>query len=302
MGKRYYLGEAGVRKLRALMNGRGESGAVRGSVPGLALEDEFAHPFTVQWAASAGESGAWLIWLPVAEELLTVDGERVDPSADLEPAGGDYPEGWFRLSGVESSGGQVWLNVSRADEGESEEDAIAVEFADEADDDAAFAVLIAETSVSSSGAVSVKQLVCSSLVLSRGANVDNVSVDKNGGESGGKLEIAHFKDGEKDSGTGLDSLLRADPETGEISAEGADGIMLVARRDGEVVYIPIGGGGEDPDTPGGKGGCDDHPGGGDAVDPNAGGGGGGAVHVVDDGGVVPVGGGFPDGGRTSCCD
>lgn len=139
MGKRYYLGEAGVRKLRALMNGRGESGAVRGSVPGLALEDEFAHPFTVQWAESVG---SWIIWLPT-DSSLVVNGESVDILSDLEEAGGDYPSGWYVIDCLDSeSGGSLFLNVhvpKPKDEDESEgDDAVRDEDEEAADVTASF--------------------------------------------------------------------------------------------------------------------------------------------------------------------
>ena len=169
MGKRYYLGEAGVRKLRAIMNGRGESGAVRGSVPGLALEDDFAHPFTVQWAASAGDSGAWIIWLP-STDLLVVYGEPVDLTADLEPAGGDYPSGWYVIDDEILSaedGGSLNLKVK---ESESEGARFEAEFVGDDDsgdeDEDALTIAVASCSVdSTSGGRSVRQYVSSELVI-----------------------------------------------------------------------------------------------------------------------------------------
>lgn len=320
--KKYVLGPNAARQLKKLLRGSGEVSRRDNLAPGLAFGSEYANPYAVQWAQSANDGeGGWIIWLP-GDALLVVDGVTIDVREDLEAVGGDYPDGWYLLGDVIEDDGTLYLDITFPDpddeaaaeeptaafsNGETEDDEGDEDSGgDEDDGSKVIHVAICDVATdSSTGARTVHQFVTSAIVWSSGGDidVDNVSVDKDGGESGGKLEIAHFKDGEKDSGTGLDSLLRADPETGEISAEGADGIMLVARKDGEVVYIPIGGGGgEDPDTPGGKGGCDDHPGGGDAVDPNAGGGGGGGVHVIDDGGAVPIGGGFPDGGRASCCD
>lgn len=100
MAKRYVLGPAGARKLRALFNGRGESGSVHGSAVPFAIEDEFAHPYAVRWAQSANDGeGAWIIWLP-SEELLVVDGQPVNVRDGLDEVGGDYPEGWYLLDGL----------------------------------------------------------------------------------------------------------------------------------------------------------------------------------------------------------
>lgn len=173
MGKRYYLGEAGVRKLRALMNGRGESGAVRGSVPGLALEDDFAHPFTVQWAASAGDSGAWLIWLPTSD-LVMFGSDAIDVTEDLEEAGGDYPSGWYVLPDDvlgASSGGDLYLKVTHIP-GEDEEDepTLSAEFVGSAssEEDVTYVPICHAAVDSTSGYRSVKQFVSSAVLLGSG--------------------------------------------------------------------------------------------------------------------------------------
>ena len=210
MGKRYYLGEAGVRKLRALMNGRGESGAVRGSVPGLAIEDEFAHPFTIQWAASAGESGAWIIWLP-STDLLVVSGEPVDLTAGLEPAGGDYPSGWYVIgSDVLSTdaGGSLNLKVK---ESESEGAQFEAEFVgddysgDVAED--ALTIAVASCSVDSvSGSRSVRQYVSSELVIGGlKTEVSGDSADSECLEVAGKKIVIQGYPGHGDGAAGLDN-------------------------------------------------------------------------------------------------
>lgn len=127
---------------------------------------------------------------------------------------------------------------------------------------------------------------------------DNVSIEKisepeagsdpSGAE--GKLQIAHFNDTEKDSGKGLANRLRANTETGEITSDTSN-LMLVARRNGEVVYIPLSGNGTDPDDEspgsGGKDPCE-HPGGGGGASPDddGGGHGGGGMGGGDGGGGV----------------
>ena len=182
MGKRYYLGEAGVRKLRTLLNGRGESGSVHGTGPDLALEDEFAHPFTVQWAASAGESGAWLIWLPTSD-LVMFGSDAIDVTEDLEEAGGEYPSGWYVLpSGVLSSsnGGDLYLKVTHIP-GEDEDDdpTLSAEFVSSAtSEEDVTCVPICHAAVDSvSGYRSVKQYVTSAVLLGAGEGEDAKQYD-----------------------------------------------------------------------------------------------------------------------------
>lgn len=255
MNKRYVLGPNAARKLSELLRGSGEISRRAGATAALAVDSEYVAPFTVQWAASAGESGAWIIWLPCADELLTVDGVSVDPSAALEPAGGDYPDGWFQLSGIESSGGKVWLNVSGR---ENDADAAPVKFASAADADAAFSVLIAETTVAESGAVSVKQLVCSALVLSSGANGDEVSVGVVTAENAddpNALQVKDFDNEESDGAQGLAERLEIRRDgAGEsanyriVTRANDSKVHLIARVNGKIKYIPLSGRDEkDPD-------------------------------------------------------
>lgn len=84
------------------------------------------------------------------------------------------------------------------------------------------------------------------------AVADEVSIDS---DQHGSLELFHFKDSEQDSGKGLAKRLKANPETGEITSDDNTGVMLVARKNGKVIYIPLSGDGEDPEepeTPGGE--------------------------------------------------
>lgn len=132
---------------------------------------------------------------------------------------------------------------------------------------------------------------------------DGDSIDANGGESGGVLQVAHFNDDERDSGKGLASRLSV--KDGSIVAED-DGLMLVARKDGKVIYIPMTGDGEDPDTSGEGDSSDpcDHPGdkgnvGGvaaDADDEHSAGG----VAGGGDGGVGAEGGTHPGDDNCNC--
>ena len=207
------------------------------------------HPFEVRFAADVGEEGAWMIWLPT-DSLLLVDGESVDLKAELEPAGEPYPDGWYVLDFPGEGDGSVYLNIHLPNGGASDEedegDAPTANFSaeeDEAEDgETVQAVLIAEIS----GRKAI-QNVMSAITLGTGAEPDGASTDLNGGEAGGLLQISHFNDSEKDSGKGLADRLKADPETGEITAAEGDDVMLVARKNGKVIYIPLSGDGSDPD-------------------------------------------------------
>lgn len=163
MAKRYVLGPAGARKLRALFNGRGESGSVRGAGAGLTFEDDFAPPFTVRWAASLargessegagdGTDGEWIIWLPPGGDLFIIDGEADDISADLDPAEGDYPEGWFKLGDIldRDEGGTLYLDPSIAG------------FTDTPGNGT---IKICDAAVDADGARTVKQFVTSAIIL-----------------------------------------------------------------------------------------------------------------------------------------
>ena len=96
MARQYVLGENSARKLRELFNSGG-GGSVRGAPASLAFEDEFAHPFEVRWAASAGEGGGWIVYLPSKTALIDIGGHLYDPTEYLEAVGGDYPPEWYLL-------------------------------------------------------------------------------------------------------------------------------------------------------------------------------------------------------------
>ena len=118
------LTDNAVRKLRRALADRPGStgGGAGGGVP--VSYNRYAAPFTVRWAASlaqgessegAGDatSGEWIIWLPPGD-LLIIDGDADDITADLDPAEGDYPEGWFKLGDIldRDEGGTLYLDPS----------------------------------------------------------------------------------------------------------------------------------------------------------------------------------------------
>ena len=131
MARQYVLGENSARKLRELFSSGG-GGSVRGAPASLAFEDEFAHPFDVRWAASAGEDGAqpaegggapggsWIIWLPSRSALVSISGKTYDPTEFLEEVGGDYPPGWYCLDAdilSREDDGELYLAVGVFEEG-----------------------------------------------------------------------------------------------------------------------------------------------------------------------------------------
>lgn len=320
---KYYLGERAARAVRQLMHGSSSVGTVPGAIGEPVDVQEFAAPYTVQWAQSLDNGdGAWIIWLPV-DSLLDMSGRRLNVAQDLEAAGGGYVAGWYKLTSAmidPSSGGTLYLNVKRTKTEGSEEEITAVfsaedgydedqssapgETSGEGEESAVVAsITICKATVSDTGASrSVKQFVSSVIMIGSGsaADPDNASLDT---DDTGKYELYHFKDAEQDSGKGLAKRLKADPETGEITSDDNTGVMLVARKNGKVIYIPLSGDGEDPEdpvTPGGEQ-CDhdktggkeggvapskeSEPGGGPSGGVPAGGvpAGGGERHIGDDG-------------------
>lgn len=94
----------------------------------------------------------------------------------------------------------------------------------------------------------VEQIVYGPLILGKTLKPDERSIDLNGGEDGEKkLQLAHFNDDKNDSGKGLANRLKVDLETGEVTSDEDSDLMLVARLNGKVVYLPMKGNGSDPE-------------------------------------------------------
>lgn len=102
---RYLMSERTAQFVRGLMQDAQApesvaAGPAKRTRSDAVVEDAFAHPFELRWAASSGEGGegkrkgAWIIWLPKGS--LVVDGAEADFST-LAAAGG-YPEGWYDLT------------------------------------------------------------------------------------------------------------------------------------------------------------------------------------------------------------
>ena len=262
-------------------------------------------PFTVKWAAELNDGdGAWIIWL-ASGDLLTVGEASINVAENLEPAEG-YAEGWYLISVLDATGGELQLVVSKDEEGDvSSSFEAAASDGESANDETVLGriTIAVATRSEETGSASVQQCVTSALIIPD-TQTDGDSIDANGGESGGVLQVAHFNDDARDSGKGLASRLSV--RDGSIVAED-DGLMLVARKDGKIIYIPMTGDGEDPDTSGEGEGSDpcDHPGdkgnaGGVAADTDDETHSAGGVAGGGDGGVSASGGAHPGDDNCNC--
>ena len=247
-------------------------------------------PFEV--AGSGGDDYKFAIFVPdnvvaIGEEIVTPDGITAIPDTD----------GWYMLddeSDVSEDGSTLYLVAY--DDGSATFTFDLEEAAGESEEDPKILAIlpIAELKTQSVGqktfGVVYRQLACHPFAVSLGggANPDDASIDI---DKDGKTEFYHFKDNQQDSGKGLAQRLKADPETGEITSLDSSGAMLVARKEGKVIYIPLDGEGEDPETPQTPGGeqCDHDKTGGKE-------GGVAPTKEKEPGGSAPAGGGVPAGG------
>lgn len=195
-------------------------------------------PFAVRIAVSqpenAGDEPALSAQIYLPADALVVDGAAV--------AVAETP-GWCDIDGFDATSASLWLNVSFSDDDPPEISAALS--LDEKDDDAALAVKIAAFSASGAS-VAVAQLVAGALVVSSPSSPDGLSLSVATGEEP-HLQIKDFDSARSDSPRGLAQRLAFDKDSGKISASGAGGIALVARRDGKILYIPISADGSDPD-------------------------------------------------------
>lgn len=310
----YVLTPQAVRKLRgALAATPGNSGAA--GAPSPVNIDDFPPPFTVRWSASANnKAGAWVIWLPDVAQLVMFGDAYLNIGGVTAATG--LPTGWYTIDDAETNSDEVWLVVTITKSGNDETDSVDVELStaegQSTTGETVHNILVAgmETDAQT-GAKRVKQYVDSAVVLGGSVIPDDVSTEfipepEEGEEptgQEGKLQIFDFDTNESDSPEGLAERLHADTETGDIKLRSGSNIMLLARRDGKMVYIPLTAGGTDPEDekpydPENPDPCahpgDNAPG----AETHDGGVGGGGVAVG--GGGVPAGGGEPHTGDDDC--
>jgi len=170
---RYLMSEKTAAFVRGLMDRKSPNsahGQTRYSRPAFAVEDSFAHPFEVRFAASIDDGeGAWIIWLP-SSKCLIVDGEAVDLADELEGAGDPYPAGWYVLEDVPSSGGSVYLNVTPGDDSEGATAVFSTSASQTAGDIPILVAVVAKDSTT--GGVTITQTVSSALVFGTGGQKD----------------------------------------------------------------------------------------------------------------------------------
>jgi hypothetical protein len=283
-------------------------------------------PFEVRWDATLGDgAGGYKIYLPTGH-LLSYAGEDIAASdisgaTPISDANGD-DTAWSVLDEIGTSADHVWLvmtipDESAADAEEGEDGGgVEAEFSSEEGQDSEGAtvlnICIAEVSYEApegegaSPTVEIKQSVVGALHLGGGEPaVDDVSIDANGDEGG--LQIKDFNTDESDSPEGLVERMRVDTETGDVSLESGSNIMLVARRGGKIVYIPLSADGEDPEDEKPEDSIPSdpcgHPGGGGGVSPgddDGGGHGGGGAGGGGGGGGGVAAGGEPHTGDDNC--
>lgn len=209
---------------------------------------KFHTPFEIQNTEDGVKIVNCVFWVDGAERVL-----------------GDYPapkDGFVFLVGKNKKDGS---SASASDEADALDIYLSNE---ESAEESIFCIKLYEFS---NGEV-IKDFRDAPLILSSAdAEADNTSIDKKGGKSKDALELAHFADKEMDSSKGLANRLRVDTESGKIVSQD-DSLMLVARKSGKLIYIPLGGSdeGEDPvheDEGVGDDPCA-HPGGGGSVSPD----------------------------------
>lgn len=257
MANKFYLGPRGAEFVR-----RGIRGEFDG-VPGVGYSSsavdsqEMPLPFSVVWCQKEnGGEGAYCVF--DGGDSLTYDADDLAWSDDLEDCQW-LAAGWKLLEDIDSS---VYLHIYYGGDDGPRAEINGEEAGDPEEGEDEITQLVASiVHNSSTGERRINQTVVGALVLSKGTavKVDEVSIDKHGtearedGESDDDppphdaLQLAHFNDEEQDSSRGLATRLKADTETGDISARGEDSLMLVARKNGKICYIPLDGEGEDPD-------------------------------------------------------
>lgn len=305
----YVLTPSAVSKLRrALAKPSGNTGPAL--APASAHPDRYPAPYTVRWAQGENNGeGAWVIWLPDAAKLLSYDGEYVTLGGIA--ASQTLPDGWYTIDDLDGESEGVYLIVEKdtpsgGDSGETPTISARLSGSDgegESGEERVVALLVAEIKTNSdTGAKRVKQYVDSAVALgaSDAISPDDVSIEtippQEEGEEPtgdeGKLQIFDFDTNESDSPEGFVERLKADTETGDIKLRSGSNIMLLARRNGKMVYIPLSADGKDPEDekpydPENPDPCahpgDNAPG----AETHGGGGGGGGVPVG--GGGVPAG-------------
>jgi hypothetical protein len=305
-----------VAKLRRAIAPRsGNTGATAAS--GRPIDpDKFPPPFTVRWSASANDgAGAWLIWLPGLGNLVAFGDAYISTIRGVTAAD-NLPAGWYTIDDADGQSEEVYLVITVTDSTGAAEAELSETEGQATTGETVYNIKVAAMATDAeTGARSVKQYVDSAVTFGGGGDTvtpDDVSTefipDPEEGEEPtgdeGKLQIFDFNSDKSDSPEGLAERLHADTKTGDIKIQSGTNIMLLARRDGKMVYIPLTAGGTDPEDekpydPENPDPCahpgDNAPG----AETHSDGGGGG---VVVGGGGVPAGGDIHTGDDDCNCE
>lgn len=176
---KYVLSDKAVRALTPLVRGVARSSGV-GHGPAAVSNDAFPAPFTVRWSQSEnGGEGAWVMWIPDDENLVSVAGEYV--AIDNITAAQVLPEGWYALDSVESDSTEIWLNVHVPGSGTATAE-IDAEKATEETGEHVTSLLIAQIETDEeTGKKTIKQFIDSAVVVCKDEDTkvtpDNISTE-----------------------------------------------------------------------------------------------------------------------------
>jgi hypothetical protein len=200
----------------------------------------------------------YAIFLP--EDSLRVNNQEIDIVSKLEIV--EDTSQWYYIADEIKDECAIKLQIKKSDDGtisgKLETKNVAATDNQPGED---ITDTLLNTTIAKISPLSITQSVMSAIVLDIPI-VDDVSIGRN--SENAALQISHFNDNEKDSGISLAAylapLLHADIETGEISAgektsdqggEDSYSPMLLARYNGQIIYIPLSAGNsEEPPYPG----------------------------------------------------
>lgn len=168
----YTLSEGAVRKLAGLVRGGMESTRRGASSPSAVSFDGYALPFAVRWAASEGQSGAWVVWLPTLANLVSYAGAACTLSGVA--AATSLPAGWYT---VEDAATAVYLVITVADSTGAASAELSATPGTAATGETVYNLLVAAMATdATTGAKRVKQYIVGAIALGGGGGGGDVTV------------------------------------------------------------------------------------------------------------------------------
>ena len=167
----YVITEKAATALTRLLRGDKSTGntGIRGG-PATISPDAFPAPFTVRWSASEDSgSGAWVIWLPNATQLLVYDGSAVTITGIT--AATELPAGWYTIDALQASSTAVYLVVTVVETTGVASAELSNTTGQATSGEKVYNLLVATMSTdSTTGAKRVKQFIDSAVVLGGGSS------------------------------------------------------------------------------------------------------------------------------------